>query len=78
MGLGSGKKVRLMINMKVIMPIIREMEKESIDGAMGICTMGLLRMTSEMDSEKWSGILDKFTKDNGRMDYKMGSESSLS
>jgi hypothetical protein len=52
MGLGSGKKVRLMINMKVIMPIIREMEKESIDGAMGICTMGLLRMTSEMDSEK--------------------------
>ena len=52
MGLGSGKKVRLMINMKVIMPIIREMEKESIDGAMGICTMGLLRMTSEMDSER--------------------------
>lgn len=60
------------------MLIIRGMEKESIDGAMEMSTMGLLRMTSEMDSEKWSGILDKFTKDNGRMDYKMDSESYLS
>jgi hypothetical protein len=52
MGLDFGRKIRPMMNMKVIMPIIRGMEKESIDGAMEMSTMGLLRMTSEMDSER--------------------------